>query len=188
MNFEQLLILHCSPTLARIKTGNLFTIRTKNEAELMQHLKHWHKKLKPKGIDITVLKLHNHLALIYVYRKQSLLQDLAQTEARAVLQEYGYSAQSLQTENLQEVLARLRHRLAEYDEFPHEIGLFLSYPIEDVCGFICHKGKNCNLCGYWKVYGDTDQAMRRFAQFDKCHSIYQKLWREGRDIMQLTVA
>ena len=37
-------------------------------------------------------------------------------------------------------------------DFPHEIGLLLGYPPEDVSGFIENGGKNFLCSGYWKVY------------------------------------
>ena len=43
-------------------------------------------------------------------------------------------------------------------QFPHEIGVFLGYPLEDVKGFIENKGKNFLYSGYWKVYSDVERA------------------------------
>ena len=40
----------------------------------------------------------------------------------------------------------------EHKQFPHEMGLLLGYPIEDVRGFIEHNGCGCLYSGYWKVY------------------------------------
>ena len=36
--------------------------------------------------------------------------------------------------------------------FPHEIGVILGYPVEDVIEFEKHQGKNCKYCGCWKRY------------------------------------
>ena len=38
--------------------------------------------------------------------------------------------------------------LEEKGAFPHEIGLLLGYPVEDVLGFIRHQGKNYLYTGY----------------------------------------
>ena len=35
--------------------------------------------------------------------------------------------------------------------FPHEIGVFLGYPVEDVEGYMQNDGKNFLLVGYWKM-------------------------------------
>lgn len=89
---------------------------------------------------------------------------------------------------VQGALRRLQERLAVQDDFPHEIGVFLGYPVEDVVGFIENAGQNCKCCGCWKVYCDECTAMRTFAKFRKCRDVYKRLWQEGRSILQLTVA
>ena len=65
------------------------------------------------------------------------------------------------------MLAHLRRRLLE-SGFPHEIGLFLGYPPADVAGFLKNDGKDCKLCGFWKVYDDVDGAVRQFVAFRRC--------------------
>ena len=55
-------------------------------------------------------------------------------------------------DTLQEKLNFLRMRMQIRKSFPHEIGLFLGYPAEDVAGFISHKGHDFCYSGYWKVY------------------------------------
>lgn len=64
--------------------------------------------------------------------------------------------------------------------FPHEIGIFLDYPLQDVKGFIENKGKNSKYNGLWKVYGDKDASMKLFEKYRKCISVYSELWRSGR--------
>lgn len=49
---------------------------------------------------------------------------------------------------------------------PHEMGIFLGIPVEDVCGFVKHQGKNCLLCRYWKVYYDPLKAQKLFENYD----------------------
>lgn len=74
-------------------------------------------------------------------------------------------------------------------KFPHEIGVFLGYPLQDVKGFIENNGRNSKYTGLWKVYGDKAASMRMFEKYRKCFSVYSDLWRSGRrDIFQLTVA
>ena len=73
-------------------------------------------------------------------------------------------------------------------EFPHEIGLFLSYPPEDVQGFIENHAQNFKLSGLWKVYGDEAYARAAFAKYKKCTDIYCRSWRSGASLEALTVA
>ena len=61
----------------------------------------------------------------------SLQEYLAQDEARNLLLQDGYNIDG----SLDEMIVRLKERFFHKTEFPHEIGLFLGYPIEDVKGF-----------------------------------------------------
>ena len=71
---------------------------------------------------------------------------------------------------LDSVLNKLSDRCRAYVQegcnYPHEIGVLLGYPPEDVKGFVVNKGRNCLTCGYWKVYGDPESARKRFKVFD----------------------
>ncbi len=179
---EKALIEHCSPTLSSIKTANLFTVKFVHLNDLHNDIAFWNDKFSESGVQIKLLKTGAQSALIYIYRENMLETDIENARAKAILSQYGYDDLSVA-----QALQRLSHRLSTYEEFPHEIGLFLGYPPEDVEGFICNKGQNCNLCGYWKVYGDTNDAMARFARYDRCRMIYKQLWEQGRDILRLTV-
>ena len=90
--------------------------------------------------------------------------------------------------DIDSVLAHLKERLSINEEFPHEIGVFLGYPLEDVMGFIHHNGKNFQLSGMWKVYGNKEDAEEKFGKYKKCTDIYLRLWNSGRSVQQLTVA
>ena len=53
---------------------------------------------------------------------------------------------------------RLECYLQKEQLFPHEIGVFLGYPPEDVKAFIKQNGKGAVLCGYWKVYSNIKKV------------------------------
>ncbi len=179
---EKSLIEHCSLTLSSLKTASLFTIKFKSKSALENDVKLWNEKFSKAGIKLHLLKVSEHTALVYMYRRDMLKGDMNSPKARAILSQYGYDNLCVNS-----AIQLLSQRLSTYEEFPHEIGLFLGYPPEDVEGFICNKGKNCNLCRYWKVYGNKDKALLKFAKYDKCKNIYKKLWQDGRDILSLTV-
>ena len=100
-----------------------------------------------------------------------------------ILRERGYI-----TETPERCIVRLIKRMAEYEVFPHEIGLFLGYPPEDVCGFIENKACNCKCCGCWKVYSDAETAQKTFAKYKKCTEVYCSQYANGKSIERLTVA
>lgn len=85
-------------------------------------------------------------------------------------------------------LAQLINRLKDCDKFPHEIGLFLGYPPEDVYGFINNKTCDCKYVGFWKVYSNLDEAKRTFAKFKKCTDVYSKVYERDKSIDRLVVS
>lgn len=180
---EELLIRHCSPTLAGIKTGNLFSCFFSDESELKKCVRGWNQQLAPKGLRILPMKIEKGRALIYVYRPSRLSEDLKQDTAEMMLNKLGYEA-----ENSQRCVCELMKRLRSSDCFPHEIGLFLGYPPEDVRGFIENKAEGCKCVGCWKVYGNEAEAKKKFAQYKKCKKIYCKLFAGGKSLDRLTVA
>ena len=88
------------------------------------------------------------------------------------------------SDGVEAMLTHLGARLAGA-EFPHEVGLFLGYPAADVEGFRRNAGRNCKLCGHWKVYGQVEEARRRFLAFDRCREALCRWVAEGRSLEQL---
>ena len=78
---EQYLINHCAPTLASIKTANLFTYSFASEYELEAQLLHLNTLLAVKGVSLTIIRKTAGSALIYVYRSRKLAHDLANKTA-----------------------------------------------------------------------------------------------------------
>ena len=177
---EQLLVKHCPPTLAGIKTGNLFSCAYKNKTELFTVLREINRKLRTKGIRALPLRYSEKRALIYVYRPKTLGKDLSRTEAAALLQQAGYEKL-----NHNYCIGELTRRLRLKEDFPHEVGLFLSYPPEDVRAFMEHKNEGCKCVGCWKVYGDEKEAQRLFDSYKICTNHYCKQWRNGVSIEDL---
>ena len=180
---ERYLVEHCSPTLASIKTANLFTYAYSSEEEVQEQIALWNASMNDKGIFVMELRRSEKAALIYVCRKSFLERDLKKPGVAQFMKRYGYT--SLEPED---ALKLLQSKLQAQEEFPHEIGIFLGYPLGDVIGFIKNAGHNCKCTGCWKVYDNELEALRTFAMFDKCRKIYVNLWNQGRSIMKLTVA
>ena len=108
---------------------------------------------------------------------------MKQSGVKEFLNEYGY-----ESTDLDYCIERLKSRLKSGETFPHEIGIFLGYPLGDVKGFIENAGKNSKCSGCWKVYCNECEAIKTFEKYEKCKKIYHKLWLQGRSIAKLTVA
>lgn len=180
---DKYLIEHCSPTLASLKSANLFSVNYHNDKELEEQVERWNRQLTAKGVTLMVLHRQPGTALIYVCRKRRLQQDWQKPGAARFLAGYGYAVT-----DVEDALNRLKIRLAESETFPHEIGLFLGYPLKDVVGFIHNAGKNCKCAGCWKVYGDECEAVKIFSKFKKCRDVYKRHWEQGKSVWQLTVS
>ena len=178
---ERSIIDHASPTLARLKLGNLFN-HPMGEG-FSREFAALRRQLMGKGVTMTILKLSGGKALIYLYRERELEKALSDAGVRRLLLTFGYdrfdAAGALQT---------LRARLSSTDAFPHEIGVFLGYPLEDVVGFIENGGRNCLSCGWWKVYSNECEALKAFERYEKCKAVYQRLFASGCPLTRLTVA
>ena len=179
---DEMIIEYCSPTLAGIKTANLFNCRYDDWSALVDDLKRLNRILNGKGIRIIPVKCTEKSALIYMYRPERLQKDLCEKEAQSLLRSFGYDINDVSS-----CLRCLSKRLRSFEVFPHEIGLFLGYPVEDVKGFIKHKGECSKCVGCWKVYGDVDKAEDTFERFKKCTRDYKARFRKGASLDKLIV-
>ena len=180
---EELLIRQGAPTLAGIKTGSLFPCACACRETLLTEIRRINRTLTPKGLCLLPIRFLEGQALLYLYRPAELRRDLQDALASELLRQAGYA-----NESCARCVAQLIRRFRESGEFPHEVGLFLSYPPEDVRGFIEHRDDGCKCTGLWKVYGDEANAKRLFAQYRKCTQIYCALWQAGSDMERLAVA
>ena len=180
---EEMLVNQCSPTMAGIKTGNLFSCSENSKAELNRSLRHFNESLVPKGVRLLPLKHENGRALIYMYRPDKLKTDLKNGLAAKILRQKSYPS-----DNCEKCIAELIKRLRTQKEFPHEIGLFLGYPAEDVDGFIKQKAKNAKCVGAWKVYGDEEKAKIKFELYKKCTGVYKNAYKKFNSFDRLVVS
>lgn len=181
---EQMLVERCAPTLAGVKPANLF--RCADSLPLFRSVYEWNQKLCEYGIRIWVVKRcrKTHTCLIYVCRWHEISGVLQQTEVQAFLRSAGYDI----SKNVRDMICQLSRRLCVQQDFPHEIGIFLGYPLADVIGFIQNKGKNYSCCGYWKCYGDAQQAKKLFDTFSRCIAYYKQMYRHGVPLVKMIAA
>ncbi|NLM06197.1 MAG: DUF3793 family protein [Tissierellia bacterium] len=179
--YDKLLINHCSPTLAGIKTGNILSLRYDTKTSFREEISKLNKTLLKKGVRLIPLKYSEGRVLVYVYRPSSLAKDLTDEKAREILNKMGYD-----TSKESSCLIKLIKKLKESKDFPHEIGLFLGYPPEDVKGFILKKKEKHS--GYWKVYYNLEEALKTFEKFNNCFKTYREKFETGFSIERLTVS
>lgn len=177
--YDALLVRHCAPTLAGLKAGSLFSCPFEHTEEMLVCLRRWNAHLHEKGLHVLPLRRHKGRTLVYLYRSSALLRDFSCAQTARLLKQYHYPFPCPQR-----CIAHLIKKLAQEASFPHEIGLFLGYPPEDVLGFI-RDPSAYKFSGCWKVYGDILTAQTRFDTYRKCTQTYCALFALGVDLQQL---
>ena len=118
-----------------------------------------------------------------MYRPIKLKEDLSRKAAEEILAEKNYPVGQME-----QCIVELTRRLKEQETFPHEIGLFLGYPPEDVEAFMKNGAAGAKCTGMWKVYGDVETAQCRFAQYKKCTRVYCEVFRNNHSFEKLIVS
>ena len=179
---DELIIRHCSPTLAGLKTSNLIRVPFQGENAMIREVVTLNQVLSRRGLRAILLHYSQGTGLIYLFRPSALQRDLEQPQAKHLLMQAGYMPGDIYS-----LLVQLCRRFKDGQTFPHEIGLFLGYPPADVEAYMAHPSEGVKFSGFWKVYTDEDKAKATFASYRKCMRIYQKVYEKGRTLEQLIV-
>lgn len=179
---DAFLVEHCAPTFAGLKTGNLFRISYADIEVFREELRELNGILKKKGLRAVPVRMTAEFALVYLYRPDFLKRDLGSEEATCLLKSLGYEPQSVNRS-----VAFLARMMREKEAFPHEIGLFLGYPPEDVLGFMKSSREGVKCVGCWKVYGDEARARAAFWRFQRCREVFEENVQRGRKLEALIV-
>lgn len=135
----------------------------------------WH--LRRFGVRVSLLGWREGRAMLLVWRPRRIRPLLSDTGAHAFLDKNRLPSRSGAL--MGEIRRRLRAYYGNKAPFPHEIGFVLGYPIEDVNGFMSDGGQGARACGRWKVYGDVDEALRRFKELEREERRIKRLYSEG---------
>lgn len=177
--FEYTLAWHCAPSMAGIKPADLISWQIPEE-EGIQVLGYYVNALASRGIRMQVLSRSGKRLLLMIFRPGRLENCLRDPKVMEMLAQAGYPVES----DTHTLLCHLRDQL-KCTAFPHEIGLFLGYPPEDVEGFCRDGGRGCKLSGTWKVYGDVEQAQKRFDSFHRCRVALTRKLDQGKTLEQM---
>lgn len=178
---ERALALHCAPVLTGLAPANLVSLDRKDYPGLPGLLDAYSLPLRSAGVVLAPMCQCRSRMLLLVYRPAFLSSRLGERHTAGYLAALGYPTE----QGMGPCLDVLRRRLAGGGEFPHEIGLFLGYPLADVVGFRALGGDCARLSGHWKVYGDVDYAKRCFRRFDASRQALMHGLAEGRTLLQL---
>lgn len=155
---EVKMALQCAPVITGIKVSNLLIISSGDEDAVRTIL-------KKTGLIHYRLLRHDDKTIYLLFRIPELAAYLKDPNVQQMLVARGYTDLSLGG-----ILRTFQHRYKTYkdegERFPHEMGLLLGYPIEDVEGFIKHNGKYYLYSGYWKVYEEVEEKKQLFQAYE----------------------
>lgn len=170
----------CAQVLMDVKPSNLLILKEEEQKDFLQ-MEHF------SGISCICLYKGEEKSSWLLYRKDRLEAILLWPQVQQFLAEYGYLAA---TQSLEEMLERLAQRFTAYKKnrisFPHELGIFFGYPLEDVKGFIEHQGKDYLCSGYWKVYHNEQKARHTFWLYQNVKEKVLQMVYAGRSLYEIS--
>lgn len=169
---ENFLLLNISQVLSGIKPASTISL-TKNGNNIYDKwIRYGIDFIKSTGLEFVELRENKGSVILLIYNRETLEKNIFREEEKRFLKNLGYE----ENQNLQSYINKLKERYELY-HCPHELGLFLGIPIKDVKDFMNCTEKKCLLCGYWKVYNDSNEAKHIFSMYDevKVHTLNEIL-------------
>ena len=173
---ETQIALQCAPLLSGLKISNLFNV-SREQIPMVKKL------FCGTNISYYILSEQKDTVALFLYQREELLAYISKQEVCILLEKYGYEGMSVES-SLSFLAKRYQVYTMHQEEFPHEMGVFLGYPVEDVIGFIEHEGRECLGVGYWKVYENMPQKKKVFEQFERAKEWMVVLISNGIDLME----
>jgi hypothetical protein len=170
---QKLLLYAASPVIKGAKPAVLLCVPSGGGADFDGRERAKETVRAETGLCLKTLSYTETSERLLIYDAKLLSRALRNKKAAGILRRYGYSGNDADS-HLDYLSARFKT-----EKCPHEIGLFLGYPPEDVDGFIEHKGSNFLLCGSWKVYGNVDYAKRKWNEWAKAREAMASLLLNG---------
>lgn len=112
------------------------------------------------GLEARVLRRTTRGSLVLFFDPARLAARLAEPEIARFLAERGYPAEP------DAALGRLEAAFAaDAESCPHEVGVFLGYPVRDVAGFIERPGEALSVRrALWRVFAPAGESLRLMAR------------------------
>lgn len=162
------LALEAAEVLARVKPANLVQLRNRRQpcGRNLHHLWQIHSSalLADSPLQALTLRQKESGDLMLFYVPELLQAHLQRPETATFLKGLGY----LTPDNLQQTLAELQDRFHTESDMPHEIGIFIGYPLKDVAGFMGCSDKPCTACRQWRIYGDPAHSLALSDRYSAC--------------------
>ncbi len=162
------IIEHIGATIIGVKPACLISIQEKDFlAECKKHF------TCGSPVSFVIVKGVKTRKQLFIYHKERLESLLSNAEIHTFLVKQGYPEAGTS-----ETYVRLLVRKLRGTQFPHEIGLFLGYPLQDVLGFMGAPIPFSKTMG-WRMYGDTRASEKVYFKFRSARRYVRKVMREA---------
>lgn len=114
-----------------------------------------------RRITYKIFKFKNNSTKVLFYNSIAMDNNLRDYKNRRFLEGMGYPSHYSLEGYIELLIAKMKD-----GEMPHEIGVFLGYPLKDILGFIGHPSLKLTKVNGWRVYGDpklSDEKHKEFA-------------------------
>ncbi len=178
MSFDQIVVRSSAPTFCNIKPGNMFFIKSGSFAQ--DKLDEWIKSFDRHGIMTFVSPRQDLSTVVLVLNIRWAEKILGDLRVKTYLEKKGYRSGGVFY-----FVNELFRRMKKSKAFPHEVGIILGYPVEDVIEFEKKHGSGCKYCGSWKTYSDVENAKECQCRYRVCSGMCRQLYEEGYTLSQI---
>ena len=130
------------------------------------------------------LSRHADGLMLLAWRPSQVEKIVADAQSRAFLDSVGLPSGDASA-LMAELVGRLRAYYAGRASFPHELGLVLGYPVDDVRGFMADGGRGAKVVGRWRCYGNVENARRRFDELARRERECRLSYAQGTSVREL---
>lgn len=182
---SELLAYQCMPTLLKLKPASLITVDKGLVPDVREIYSLIRSYLDQYSCSFMTFQETESRLYLFLYSEYLLSQAITAGNRQSFLESLEYPVGK---EQMDLTLSQLGKRFRNYwitGGFPHEIGIFLGYPLADVEGFILHGGRNYILCGMWKVYQRVKVAEAAFYNFRRIKTRAVELANRNGELLRL---
>ena len=178
------LLIEAAPVFSKLKPAILIRI---SGCACMADVRHDHLFCRHQGEIVRILGLEHRIliqsasgVLVFFYDPALLSETLAEERKRKFLVTCGCSENASLVEDLNWLENRF-HGCST--DFPHEVGLFLGYPLKDVEGFVRRQRPSDAGKGIaWRIFGESESSLVLMGRFRAARERLRKQLQRESDV------
>ena len=165
--FAAYLAMEGAEVVEGVKPGNLVNLVNRDRACGLNPYRLWKDHgislLAGTGLHGVAMIDRGDSLLLYIYREDLVARVLEKKGVGIILRRQGYTHPAMLHQTLHQLGLRMRGC-----NFPHEVGIFLGYPLKDVLAFMGYIRLTFTRQGPWKIYGDPRSSLKLADRFREC--------------------